>query len=196
MTRQTTAPLERLSLNIGDREAVGLARMLVDGTMTIDLPYQRGEVWTTDQRVELVRSWLTATPIPAVIVNDRCNHLWTDANGHVDNDEPIYAVIDGKQRLLAAVAWFDGGFMVPASWFPPENVAMTHETDDGRYVRYTGLTETGRRIFDRTAHLPFGTAAVGSIEAEAAIYLRVNGGGVAQSADDMARAASIAGNLA
>lgn len=83
--------------------------------------------------------------------------------------------------------------MVPASWFPPEYVAMTHETDDGPYVRYTGLTEVGRRVFDRTAHLPFGTAAVGTVEAEAAIYLRVNGGGTAQTDADMSRAANVAG---
>lgn len=192
MTLQTTQPLEHLNLNVSDREAAGLARELADGLMTVDLPYQRGPVWTAIQRIELVKSWMTGTSIPAIIRNDRDNPQWENNNGPVTGDEPFYAVIDGKQRLLTANAWFSGGYMVPASWFQPEYLSMTHETSDGPYVRYTGLTAAGRRIFARNAHFPVATAKVGSIEAEAAIYLRVNGGGTPQTDADMTRAAAIA----
>lgn len=66
-SRQTKAPLERLNLNITAREAIGLMREMQDGDLTVDLPYQRGSVWNDGQRIELVRSWQTGTPIPAVI---------------------------------------------------------------------------------------------------------------------------------
>lgn len=62
-----------------------LADHVTPGRATVDAPYQRGPVWTTEQQVNLVRSWLLGPPHP----DDR-QHEW--------------AVVDGKQRQLAAAA--------------------------------------------------------------------------------------------
>ena len=193
MTRQTARPIERLSLENTYRGARELVRMMRDGLMTADLPYQRDDVWTHDQRIALIRSWLDGTPIPSIIVNDRYTGRWAAANGSPVVEGPGIAVIDGKQRLETARMWFDSEFAVPASWFDPAEVAATEDTEDGPYVRYSGLTRAEQTSFALVgALLPFATAKVTTVEAEAEIYLRVNGGGTPQAAADMDRAERIA----
>jgi hypothetical protein len=193
MTRQTLQPIERLRLENTYRSARELVNMMRDGLMTADLPYQRGDAWTPDQRIELIRSWLSGTPIPSIIINDRYNHEWAIANGTHVVEGPGYAVIDGKQRLETARMWYDSELAVPASWFEPSEVLVTEDTDDGPYVRYSGLTKAEQTSFALTVALfPFAAAKVATLEEEAAIYGRVNGGGTPQTAEDMARAARIA----
>ncbi len=196
MTRQTTAPIERLNLQDSYRTARELARMVEDGLMTLDAPYQRGSVWSVSQRIALVRSWLSGTPIPSIIVNDRANGRWAAANGgrHPGmTGEPVYAVIDGKQRLETALAWFGGRLAVPATWFPLDDVNHAVVTADGLYVRYTGLSDGMQRHMSiGGAMLPMAEAKVESVQAEAEIYLRVNGYGTPQEAADLDRARRIA----
>lgn len=194
MTRQTTAPLERLPLDTFNRQAREMVRLIQDGDLDLNPPYQRGAVWTEDQRVALVRSWLTGIPIPTLIINDRGSMWWTDTEVY-DRRKPVgpsYVVIDGKQRLLAAVAWMSGDLAVPASWFDPEHVAVTEDTDDGPYVRLTGLTDVGQRMAGMRIMLPTGEAKLATMREEAATYLLVNGGGTPQSDADMDNAARVA----
>ncbi len=189
MTRQTSKPLEHRSLNATNREAIGLARLVQEGDLLLDTPYQRGDVWTLDQRIALVESWLMGLPIPAMIINDRMTSSWERSG---DKLGPAYAMIDGKQRTLTAIAWFGGDYAVPASWFPAEEIDVSEDTDDGPYVRFTGLTLVGQRRFMRRAQIPVCEARAASLEEEAQIYLLVNGGGTAQTDDDMANAARVA----
>lgn len=195
MTRQTAAPLEHLSLNAADRQAREIVRSFTE-SFGLDLtpPYQRGQVWTDDQKIALVRSWLTGTPTGVVIFNDRSTPEWKAANGYdpTERDEAIYACIDGQQRISAARAWFAGELAVPASWFDPADVTETEDTDDGPYVRWSGLTLPRQRHFANRAHLTVATARVATVQEEAAIYLLVNGGGTPQTDADMANAKRVA----
>lgn len=195
MTRQTAAPLENISLNPSHRQARGLAEDVRRGTLLLDPPYQRDDVWTLDQRVGLVESWLRGLPTGVVILADRGTELWRKAN-RVDVYETgkgIWAVVDGKQRLTTAIMWLAGEFAVPASWFPAEFVETAEDTEDGPYVRYTGLTLIGqRRIELRTSLLVAETKDCATEADEARFYLLVNGGGTQQSDADMANAARVA----
>lgn len=188
MTYQTSEPVKRLPVNISARAWVGLVDQLRSGDMTYDTPYQRGDVWTTGQRVLLIYSILSGTPIPALIIAERPASAWYGPDG---SRMPIYAVIDGKQRLTTVEMFRDNRLAVPASWFAAERIEKTEDTGDGPYVRWEGLTATARRFF---GNRPAATAEgpVETIAEEAAIYLRVNGGGTPQSAEDMARAADLA----
>lgn len=194
MTRQTAGPLEHINLSASNRSARELANWVIAGDLDLNAPYQRGSVWTEDQRVSLIRSYLTGVPIPAVIINDRGTPGWRKANGSnpLDDGNYGYVCVDGKQRLEATAAWVAGDLAVPASWFAPELVAEAEDTDDGPYVRFTGLTPVGRRRFDREALIPSVEAHVETVQDEAAIYLLVNGGGTPQSDADMANAARVA----
>jgi hypothetical protein len=196
MTRQTPAALSRLPLNTSNRHARWLVRQVEAGEIDINPPYQRGEAWTEDQRVALMRSLLSGVPVPTLIINERHHQGWADTAAY-DRNSPggagSYAVIDGKQRLLALAAWFSGDLAIPASWLPSEEVLVSEDTADGPYVRVSGLTDLGQRMTGQRILLPVSEARVSSVQEEAAIYLLVNGGGTPQTDSDMARAARIAG---
>lgn len=194
MTRQTTEPLPDYRLSATNRTV----RELV-GTMfkEIDLnpPYQRGSVWTTDQRMALVKSWLMGVPIPAIILNDRSSNAFAANNPEVapyTSTSPIWAVIDGKQRVETGKKWFGGHLAVPASWVDPEWIARPHPTSDGPYVTFDDLTPAARRMCGNRFMLAMVDARLPSVQAEAELYVLVNGGGTAQTPEDMANAARMA----
>jgi hypothetical protein len=193
MTRQTSAPLVHRSLNATRRPAQFFVESTLRDEMLLDTPYQRGDVWTEDQRVALIRSWLEGIPVPAVIINERTTPEWY-ANNPTDRDcqTHFYAVIDGKQRILTAIAWLAGELAVPASWFPADFVETTEPGADGPYVRFTGLTRVGQRFAERQADLPYAEGRLASVQEEADVYLLVNGGGTPQTSTDMANAQRVA----
>jgi hypothetical protein len=88
--------------------------------------------------------------------------------------------------------WMRGEFAVPTSWFPADCIAVAEETSDGPYVRYTGLTERGQARSTDCTIIPVGIGEFASVQAEAAIYCLLNGGGTPQSDADMHKAAMIA----
>ena len=192
MTRQTTAPFDHISLNPSFRSASDLVRHVNEEQIEINPPYQRGNVWTDDQRVALIQTWLRGLPAGVVILADRCNRKWSGQDPY-ETGKGIWAVVDGKQRLTTAVMWFGGEFAIPASWLPADHIATTEDTDDGSYVRHTGLTPKGRRFMERYCSLLVAETKDCATEAdEAAFYLLVNGGGTPQAAADMANAARVA----
>lgn len=197
MTRQTAEPFDHMSLNPAYREAKGLTDQITEGVIVLDPPYQRGSVWTLDQRIALVESWLRGLPTHVITLADRGTDLWRRANEGNDPYETglgIWAVIDGKQRLTTACMWFASEFAVPASWVPADFVETTEDTDDGLYVRHNGLTDVGRRfIRSRFGLLVAETKDCATEADEAAFYLLVNGGGTPQTEADMANAARVAG---
>lgn len=187
MTYQTTAPVHELRMNVSARSWGELVHFVQDGDATYDLPYQRGAVWTVEQRMMLIYSILSGTPIPALIVNSRPHSMWFDADG---GNLPTYAVIDGQQRLTTVRMFIENTLAVPASWFPAEHVETTEDTADGPYVRYSGLARRAQLFFERHP-VPVAEAQLPSVQEEAAVYLRVNGSGTPQTTEDLARAASV-----
>jgi len=140
MTRQTTAPLPVYGLNGSTRSVRDIVRGMVP-QMEMNPPYQRGPVWSYDQRIGLVRSWIMRVPVPAVIIDDRSSYNWTGPDPY-DGNLPIWAVVDGKQRLETAVAWFTDELAVPASWFPP--ICDGHTSRSGRSLRHLSRIESAR----------------------------------------------------
>lgn len=196
MTRQTAAPFDHISLNPSFQAARWLAKRVVDGEIDANPPYQRGSVWTEDQRIALVQTWLRGLPAGVVILADRCNAKWAAANpgnDPYDTGKGMWAVVDGKQRLTTAVMWFGSQFAIPASWLPADHVDVTENTADGPYVRQNGLTMKGQRFMERYCSLLVAESKDCASEAEeAAFYLLVNGGGTPQADADMANAARVA----
>lgn len=186
-TRQTATPLTQLRTTTGLWSIDEYTRRIRRGEMLLDPPYQRASVWNTQQRMDLMRSWLQGVPIPAVVLNERTIPAWHTSEPAA---QVTYAVVDGRQRLETALAWQDGQLAVPASWLPADWIHTTEDTDDGAYVRSTGLVKP--RQVTRVMDLSCVRAAVDTVAAEAAIYLLVNGAGTAQSTHDLQRAAGIA----
>lgn len=190
---QTNAPLKQYSMQASNRSAREIARLFSESEGEGDLnpAYQRSSVWTNLQRVELVKSWLMGVPIPSIVINDRIFGPWPKHFGRTEG-EFSYAVIDGKQRIEAAQAWFGGELAVPASWFDPAMVENPFETEDGLYVYYTGLSTEEQRYQKFDFKLPTVEAKLSTIEEEAEIYLLLNSTGVAQDPRDLANAERVA----
>lgn len=194
MTRQTSQPLSRLPINASSMPLTNLVQYVECGRIDLNPPYQRGDVWTADQRVALVYSWLTGATVPSITINDRSGQIWTDIEAFDigRTDVGIWAVIDGRQRLTTAAMWMHGEFAVPASWFPAGSCAVTEDTEDGSYVRYTGLTDAGQsRSTDRSI-IPVGMGEFETVQEEAGIYLLLNGGGTPQTTAEMDNAHRVA----
>lgn len=189
MTLQTTAPLVETHLSATARTSDWF-RLLRDdegpderhGNLELNPPYQRGDVWTADQRRLLIKSFLLGVPVPSVIVNDRMSADFRHPDGGTDWR---IAVVDGKQRVTTVLAWFDDQLDVPASWFPEDRIQNTVATDDGPYVRNCDLTEAARRLLRNRMMLPVCEARLSSLAAEAALYLLVNRGGTEHSDADL-----------
>lgn len=188
MTFQTSAPVRDMRMNITARAWGDVVHQVQKGTTTYDLPYQRGAVWTTEQRMLLIYSILSGTPIPALVVNDRPSSMWFGPDGE---QRPIYAVIDGQQRVTTVRMFMEGALLVPATWFEVEDVISREYTDDGPYVRYHDLSRRAQRFFENRP-VAVAEARLGSVRDEAEVYLRVNGSGTPQTDEDMKRAATVA----
>lgn len=188
MTYQTAEPLERLSLSQTSRAWGDLVYQMDKGDLAHDLPYQRGDVWGDGQRILLIHSILSGTPIPALIVNRRPEDQWFAADG---TRMPIYAVVDGKQRLITVSMFMTGSLPVPASWFRADDVLKTEATADGPYVRWAGLSRRAQRHTENMT-VAVAQGSLASLREEAELYLRVNGAGTPQADEDMARAARVA----
>lgn len=146
-------------------------------------PYQRGTVWTLEQRQRLIESFLSGIPIGSVTVNNR----WA-VNGY---QGPVgYAVVDGKQRIETVRAFVADEFAVPADWFEDEDIA--DENPDGT-ILFSQLTKRGQfGVHNWT--IPTQEARLATVEDEARLFILLNSGGTAQTAADLDRAADVAGD--
>lgn len=144
----------------------------------LDPPYQRGSVWTVEQRQDLIKSMLIGLPIGSVTVNDRGVHK-----------DPMYSVVDGKQRVEAIRAFADDELAIPRDWLPDDSVL---DTTNGPSVVFSELSRPAQRKLEATTVVQLRTE-VGSVEAEARLFLLLNGGGTPQTDTTMADAAKVAG---
>ncbi|MEW9530697.1 DUF262 domain-containing protein [Microbispora sp. NPDC049125] len=184
-THQTLDPIEYLSLHVTMRSPRDMVRIWEDGDLAWDgpaVPYQRGPAWTRDQQIQLIASSLSGIPIPAIITNRR---NWKTPG-------PVYVVIDGQQRLRTFAAWFKGNLPVPATWWKDGMYEQAFSTVDGPYVTYADLTVLGQRYFNNHASLAVAEGSLPTVQAEAEVYLRVNGYGTVQTDADLDRAARVA----
>lgn len=196
MTLQTATPLDRMSMQPMTRRA-DIWGPLRDrhygsgdpqGSLELDAPYQRGDVWTTDQRRLLIKSLMLGVPIPAIIVNDRGIVAFTHPDGRRDWR---YAVVDGKQRVTTLLDFFDSELDVPQSWFAPDARTGGHDSDDGRYVYFADLTRTAQRHIEN-APITVIEARLPSLQAEADLFVLLNRGGTHVADDVIDKARTVA----
>lgn len=188
VSRQTDEPLERIHLQAQQRSAREMVRIANEGQLDVNPVYQRPSVWTPEQKQNLVKSWLSGTPIPAIVVNDRFHPSWTDERPDAKTGQGMYAVVDGKQRIEAGIDWLAGRVPVPASWIDDEFIETTIDTPDGPYVTMNNLTDVGRRLVESRMHFAVVEGKLNSVQEEAELYLRLNTGGTAHTDADLDKA--------
>ncbi len=179
MTMQTAAPLEPTQLRPYNRTLDHFVSLTERERLDFDPPYQRGDVWGTERRQNLIRSLILGVPIGSIVINSRFNAGWEIIEGRT----PFYAIIDGKQRVSAMLAWMRGDLLVPASWFPADDVLETVDTEDGPYVTVDMLRHGVRRWSNQP--VPTLEAVVPDLAGEQEIFNLINFGGVAQGDSDL-----------
>jgi hypothetical protein len=135
-------------------------------------PYQRGDVWGTKRRQNLIRSLMLGVPIPSIVVNDRLEAKFF-------GDGPImYAVIDGKQRITSLLMFLNDELLVPSEWFNE-----WHVETDSELCSFKSLSKVGKRCF---GNMPIAVSEgrLKTIEEEKEVFDLINFGGLAQGEVD------------
>lgn len=79
-----------------DKSVVDIVRMIEENDIRLDPEYQRNYVWDNKKASLLIESLILNVPIPVIYVSQEENGVWT--------------VIDGLQRLYSLKRFFDGDF--------------------------------------------------------------------------------------
>ena len=196
-------PVEVLALNATSYNIDNLMDEIDRGRLDCSAPYQRGSVWTEEQRAALVLSVMQRIPTSTLVVSDVAGF---------EDGEIARRVIDGKQRLEALRAFRNGEVSVPVDWFGEEFVDADHvETRDtadgpvdfgriGAGLHPSAWRRVGRHVLAAVSVNVYETRnADGSwsvatrdqaLGEEARIFGLINSGGTAQTEETLARAAS------
>lgn len=177
-------PLTHKRIASSGRSLSDLIHSIDDGDLTLDPPYQRGDVWTEQQRVNLIKSIMLGIPIAAVVLNKRGDNHWWDQP--ITMNDPWFACIDGKQRLTTVHLWMNNQFAVPVHWFEKDAVEASAST-----VYYSQLSVIMQRFFRNIAVLPVAEAKLRNVAEEAEVYDLINSAGTAHSMADLDRARAV-----
>src|SRR5690606_359383 len=110
----------------------GIAQMWNDGD--IDIPdFQREFVWTIKQSSLLIDSFLSGLPVPPVFF-------------YIDDDNKNL-VIDGQQRILSVVFYFEGYFGKESTQGKRQVFRLTGLGENSRYhnKKFVDLSESDQR---------------------------------------------------
>lgn len=157
-------PLSRLRLSTTNRPLDVIRHWRNEGMLYLDPPYQRGDVWGEERRVNLIRSVLLGVPIPSIVVNDRLGAEWVD--------DYRLAVIDGRQRCQTVLMFMDSDLAIPGSW-----VGMSGD------VLFSELPIERQRGI-RNHAMGFCEGHLETIEQEHEVFELINFGGVPQGEAD------------
>lgn len=172
-------PLTRIPLTNTNRPLDFFVEYGHDRGLLVNQDYQRGHVWGTQRKRDLIKSLMLGLPIGAIILNNRIEADFTD---DTPDRRACYAVIDGKQRISAMRGFVRDDFGVPAHWFRPDEVTPDAVGSDGM-VTWSGMTESARRRFENVP-VPCSSARVATLAEERMIFDLINGGGVPQGQTD------------
>lgn len=132
----------------------------IDG-LVFNPPYQRGSVWTDEQRRNLIKSLLEGLPIGAIFLNHR--------------DIFTTVIVDGKQRIETIQAFARGGFPIPGDWVGEPGLACF----------YDNLTPQKKRWVGNAIIATYETQLPGE-QQERDLYNRINFGGTPHEEGDRA----------
>lgn len=130
---------ERLRKDAFNLKVSELIVMNESGTFDFDAKYQRGLVWTPEQKEELISSVVEWIPINAIYWNEY-------------NTVRSYEVIDGKQRLTTIFDYCKNGFKWKGYYYselPEVYRAIIESFSVSVYQTNYETTESCEKLFNR-----------------------------------------------
>lgn len=152
--------LEEYQLRTMDRPVRVLRTWRDEGTLLLDMPYQRGDVWGPKRRASLIKSILMGIPVPSIVLNARFTQPWAV-------EDYGYAVIDGRQRCTSLLMFLDGKLTIPATWVGMPQGEVSYDQLPGVLQRRIAFSGLG-----------FCEGNLDTVEQEAEVFELVNYGGV------------------
>lgn len=143
-----------------DVQVSHIEKSIENFNVDMDPIYQRGHVWSDEQRRTFVGYWLQGGTVPPI-------WIWQPSEEQEDVGVR-HELIDGKQRMTALLDWWHG--RIPATIDGRD--IWVHETDRQANHRLT-IKWMFVRLANRVDVLRF--------------YLRLNGGGTPHSPEELAR---------
>lgn len=163
-----------------DRVDVGLGR-LEDSFQNlyntdINPDYQRGHVWTDEQRRRYVGFVIQGGQNRPLIINEGPKGNGVGWPGRENEDSYTFRteLVDGKQRYTSLTKWFNG--------------ALAARLYDGSTLHIEELEQDDKsmRLLRSTIRIRLGMVKLNRTET-LRYYLRLNGGGTAHSDDELER---------
>jgi hypothetical protein len=134
--------------------------------LDLNASYQRGSVWTLDQKRNLIRSVLEGIPIGAVYLNYRPEARHTAI------------VVDGKQRIEALIGFERDEFSIPADWLTDDMLGgMAGEADE---ILFSQTTRKFQNTWGMTRTVAVYESRLPGEAAEKDLFDRINFGGCPQ----------------
>ena len=124
-------------------------------------PYQRGHVWTDEQRSAFLGYWLQGGTVPTL-------WAWEPPSKKEDSGEARPELIDGKQRLTALLMWWHNEIAANVDG----QMIFARDTNK-RFRSHHMIKLTFVRLESRADVIRF--------------YLRLNGGGTPHLPEELAR---------
>lgn len=156
--------LERLRLSTTNRPVDFFLYCKTGGHLEMNPPYQRGDVWGTTRRRNLIKSLILGIPIPSIVINDRFS---------ANTGEEV-VVIDGKQRVTSILMFMENKLTVPGSWFGYVD----------EWVTFDDLDIVEKRQF-RNCTIGISEGQLKTIEDEMMVFDLINFGGLRQGEMDL-----------
>ena len=118
-----------IHLNYSQRDMISLLHLSFSSYgVDLDPEYQRGNVWTPEQKVALIDSIFHNVDIGKFAIIKR---PW-GPNKNVPITQKLYEMLDGKQRLTALVEFFTGQFSYKGKYY-----FELHPRDQSHFTRYS-----------------------------------------------------------
>ena len=107
-------------------------RWFRDGRLIVNRQYQRKLVWTVPEKERLIDSILKDYPLPLFLLAEKPSEAPDAAE-----DESIYEVIDGMQRLNAIFSYIENGFLYDGRCFDVNEFARARQlAEKGVFVTF------------------------------------------------------------
>ena len=112
----TVSEFRSLSLSASDWTVETLFRQIEKGNIEISPGFQRRAVWEEKKKSAFIESLILGIPVPQIVIAQR-----KGARGK-------YLVLDGKQRLLSIIGFYNNEYGVRDSELIKEIKGETYET--------------------------------------------------------------------
>ncbi len=150
--------------------------------LVVNRRYQRKLVWSIEEKAAFIDSILNAYPVPLILL----------AEGEQD-DDMIYEIIDGMQRLNAIVSFIENEFSVNGEFFDLESMAETKLLKDNQIITQLLPIMNRKVCAEKIASyiLPISSYKSNSEEEIDEVFRRINSNGKHLSRQEIRQAGSV-----